>query len=222
MRIDRWVMAASASAFLLAGPVAAEDSAAKFKPSGFLGNGYSQMKDAQSPSGQTVKRWISPDLKPGAYESILIEPNVFYPQPKSTQQVPAQVLTDINAYFNESVKRELSGLFKIASEPGPKTLRLKTAITSVAAKDMGLKPWQLLPIAFIATGGKTSSDASLAAEYEVQDTDTGKVVAVGMREGVGVQLKSATATLTLADVKPVIDAWAKDLRAFIEAARQKK
>lgn len=222
MHFDRLVVAAAASIFMLAGPVAAQGSATKFKPSGFLGNSYSLLQDAQSPSGQAVRRWVAPEVKSGAYESVLIEPNVFYPQPKSTQQVSAQTLADINAYFNEAVKRELTGLYKFASEPGPKTLRLRTAITSVAAKDMGLKPWQLLPIAFIATGGKTSSDASLAAEYEVQDTDTGKVVAVGMREGVGVQLKSATAPLTLADVKPVIDAWAKDLRAFIEAARQKK
>jgi hypothetical protein len=222
MGIDRWVMAVSASVFLLAGPVFAQDGSSKFKPSGFLGNSYSLLQDAQSPSGQAVRRWIAPEAKPGTYESILIEPNVFYPQPKSTQQVSAQTLAEINAYFNDSVKRELTGLFKFASEPGPKTLRLRTAITSVAAKDMGLKPWQLLPIAFIATGGKTSSDASLAAEYEMQDTDTGKVIAVGMREGVGVQLKSASAPLTLADVKPVIDVWAKDLRAFIEAARQKK
>lgn len=222
MRINRWVIAVSASIFLLAGPVVAQDSTTKFKPSGFLGSAYSQMTETQSPSGQTVKRWIAPEIKPGAYDSIVIEPNVFYPQPQSTQQVSAKTLKDINAYFNEAVKRELTGLFKFASEPGPKTLRLKTAITSVAAKDMGLKPWQLLPIAFIATGGKTSSDASLAAEYEVQDTDTGKVVAVGMRQGTGIQLKSATAPLTVADVKPVIDTWAKDMRAFVEAVRQKK
>ncbi len=222
MHIDRWVMAVSTSIFLLAGPVVAQDSSGKFKPSGFLGNSYSQMTDAQSPSGQAVRRWIAPEVKPGAYDSILIEPNVFYPQPKSTQQLSAQTLADINAYFNDAVKRELTGLFKFASEPGPKTLRLRTAITSVAAKDTGLKPWQLLPIAFIATGGKTSSDASLAVEFEVQDTDTGKVVAVGMRDGLGVQLKSATAPLTLADVKPVIDAWVKDMRTFVEAVRQKK
>lgn len=222
MRINGWLITVSAAAFLLAGPVGAQQNATNSAQSGFLGNAYSQMTDAQSTSGQTVKRWIAPEVKAGAYESIVIEPNVFYPQPQSTKQVTAQTLQDINAYFNESVKRELTGLFKFASEPGPKTLRLRTAITSVAVKDMGLKPYQLLPIAFIVTGGKTSKDASIAAEYEVQDTETGKVVAVGMRQGTGVELKSATQQLTLADVKPVIDAWAKDLRAFIEAARKKK
>jgi hypothetical protein len=222
MRIDRWVIALCAGSFLLAGPAAAQEKAAKSMESGFLGSGYSKLKEVDSPSGLKVKRWIAPEMKAGTYEMLLLEPNVFFPQPKSTEQVSEQTLKEINAYFDEALRRELSGLFQFAKEPGPKTLRMKTAITSVAAKDMGLKPYQLLPIAFIATGGKTSKRASIAAEYEVQDTDTGKVVAIGMREGNGVELKSATEKLTLAQVKPVIDAWAKDVRAFVEAARQKK
>ncbi|NJD36335.1 MAG: DUF3313 domain-containing protein [Betaproteobacteria bacterium] len=222
MRIDRWVVAVSAAVFLLAGPVVAQDKGAKSMQSGFLGDGYSRLKDAESASGQKVKRWVAPEMKAGSYEFILIEPNIFYPQPRSTEQMSEQTLKEINAYFDEAARRELTGLFQFAKEPGPKTLRLKTAITAVAAKDMGLKPYQLLPIAFIATGGKTSKQASLAAEYEALDADTGKVVAIGMREGVGVELKSATEKLTLAHVKPVIDTWAKDVRAFVEAARQKK
>ena len=221
MHIDRWVMAVIAGGFLLAGPVAAQEKA-KSMESGFLGSGYSRLKEAESPSGLKVKRWIAPEMKAGTYDTILLEPNVFFPQPKSTEQVSEQTLKEINAYFDEAVRRELSGLFLFAREPGPKTLRLKTAITAVAAKDMGLKPYQLLPIAFIATGGKTTKQAAIAAEFEVQDTDTGKVVAIGMREGTGVELKSATEKLTLAHVKPAIDAWAKDVRAFVEAARQKK
>lgn len=222
MRIDRWIAPLFAGVFLLAGSVVAQDKAAKSTESGFLGNGYAKLKDAESPSGLKVKRWIAPEMKAGSYEMVLLEPNVFFPQPKSTEQVSEQTLKDINAYFDEAVRRELGGLFQFAKEPGPKTLRLRTAITSVAAKDMGLKPYQLLPIAFIVTAGKTSKQAALAAEYEVQDTDTGKVVALGMREGLGVELKSATEKLTLVHVKPAIDAWAKDVRAFVEAARQKK
>ena len=222
MRIDRWVMAVSAGVFLLTGSVVAQDRSAKAMQSGFLGDGYSRLKDAESASGQKVKRWIAPEMKAGSYEFIVLEPNIFYPQPRSTEQVSEQTLKEINAYFDEAARRELTGLFQFAREPGPKTLRIKTAITAVAAKDMGLKPYQLMPIAFIATGGKTSKQAALAAEYEVMDVDTGKVVAIGMREGTGVELKSATEKLTLAHVKPVIDAWAKDMRAFVEAARQKK
>ena len=200
MHIYRRTMVVVAGVLLLVGQVSAQEKAPKSMESGFLGGGYSKLKEAESASGQKVKRWVSPEMKAGSHEFLLLEPNIFYPQPRSTEQVSEQTLKDINAYFDEAVRRELTGLFQFAKEPGPKTLRL----------------------AFIATGGKTTKQAALAAEYEVQDTDTGKVVAIGMREGTGVELKSATEKLTLAHVKPVIDAWAKDVRSFVEAARQKK
>lgn len=222
MRIDRWAVALSAWIFLLVGPVAAKEDAVRSMQSGFLGDGYSKLKDAKAPAGQKVKRWIAPEMKAGAYEFVLIEPNIFFPQPRGTEQVSEQTLKEINAYFDEAARRELTGLFKFATKPGPKTLRLKTAITAVAVKEMALESYQLVPVAFLATGGRTSRQAALAAEYEVQDADTGTVVAIGMREGVGVELKSATGKLKLVDVKPVIDIWAKDMRAFIEAARQQK
>lgn len=222
MRIDRWAVALSAGIFLLVGPVVAQEKAPKSTQSGFLGDRYSMLKDAKAPPGQKVRRWIAPEIKAGAYEFILIEPNTFFPQPRGTEQVSEQTLKDINAYFDEAARRELTGLFKFATKPGPKTLRLKTAITAVAVKEMALESYQLVPIAFLATGGKTSRQAALAAEYEVQDAETGKVVAIGMREGVGFELKSATGKLNPVDVKPVIDIWAKDMRAFIEAARQQK
>jgi hypothetical protein len=79
-----------------------------------------------------------------------------------------------------------------------------------------------LPFAFIATGGQSAKKATLAVEYEIQDAETGDVVAVGMREDTGQDIKKATDRLTLENVKPAIDLWAKDARAFIEAAKVRK
>ena len=84
---------------------------------------------------------------------------------------------------------------------------------------MGLKPYQYLPVAFVVTAGKTSKDALLAVEYELQDTDNNEVVGAGVRESTGVQMKSPAEKLTLAHFKPIIDTWAKDLRAFVEATK---
>jgi hypothetical protein len=76
--------------------------------SGFLGSGYSKLKEAESPSGLKVKRWIAPEMKAGSYEFLLLEPNIFYPQPRSTEQVSEQTLKEINAYFDEAARRELT------------------------------------------------------------------------------------------------------------------
>jgi hypothetical protein len=190
--------------------------------SGFLGGAYSKLADAQSPSGQNVMRWIAPAVTAGKYELLLLENTVLYPAPRSTPQVSVSTLNEISAYLDEALRRELSGVVNIVAEPGPKTLRFRPAITAAVAKDLGLKPYQYLPVAFIVTGGRTSKGASLAVEYEIQDTDTGEVVGAGMREGTGLELKGATDKLTLAHFKPVVDAWAKDMRAFVEAAQLQK
>ena len=44
--------------------------------SGFLSD-YSQLKEAKSPSGVEVMRWIDPKLKLSNYSSVYIEPTQF-------------------------------------------------------------------------------------------------------------------------------------------------
>lgn len=200
--------------------VSAERVAAQ-SPSGYLGSAYSQLEDAQSPSGRSVKRWLDPAVSSGKFEYLLVDKTIFYPEPRSTAQLSAATLAQIRSYLDEAIARELKGVARLASEPGPRTLRLRPAITAAASKDLGLKPYQYLPIAFILTAGRTSHGASLAVEYELQDTETNQVVGAGMRQGTGIELKSADGNFTVAHFKPIIDEWAKDLRAFVESVGQR-
>lgn len=201
----------------LAGSVLAQDS-------GFLGDIYPNLREVQLPSGQKGQRWISPALTPGKYDSLLLDKTVFHPLPQPTDQVSATTLSEISAYLDEALRRELADVVQLAADPGPKTLRLRPAITAAAAKDLGLKPYQYIPIAFIFTmaSGSQSKGASQAVEYEVQDTVTSEVVAAGMRSGTGPELPTPSAKLTLTDFKPIIDVWAKDVRAFSESTKLAK
>lgn len=194
--------------------------------SGFLGDNYSKLQDAQSPSGAKVKRWMAPGVTPGQYEAVLLEKTVLYPETKGTDQVSAATLNEITAYLDEALRRELTGVIKLAAQPGPKTLRFKPAITAVASQDQGLKPYQVIPIALVftmakRTSGTAAKQASLSLEYEVRDAQTNDLVGAGMRQGTE-PLKNPADRVTLAIVKPVIDGWAKDARAFIESTKAKK
>lgn len=208
--------------FVAAGTIADEKSKESMHSGFLVESTYLKLQDVQSASGQKAKRWISSEVTPDKYESLLLEKTVLYPEPQGTDQVSTATLNEISAYLDEALRRELAGVVQLATEPGPRTLRLKPAITAAATKEMGLKAYQYLPIAFIATRGKRGTGAVLAVEYEMQDSSTGEVVGAGMREGTGKELKSPTDQLTLDHVKPVIDVWANDVRAFIEAARTKK
>lgn len=214
MRVFSSIVAVLAGACMLAGSAVAQDS-------GFLGDAYAKLQDVQSPSGQKVKRWVSPALTPAKYPLLLLDKTVFHPPPEPTDQVSATTLNEISAYLDEALRRELAGVVQLATGPGPTTLRLRPAITAAAAKALGLKPYQYIPIAFIFTKatGSEAKGASLAVEYEVQDAATSEVLAAGMRSGTGPQLASPTAKLTLADFKPIIDVWAKDAGAFVESLK---
>lgn len=202
---------------LLAGAVAAQGS-------GFLGETQSKLRETRSPTGAVLNRWISPDVKPDTYEFVLLQKVVFYPEPQGTEQLSTATLNEISSYMDEALRREFSGVVKLASEPGPRTLRFRPAITAAAVKGQALKPYQYIPMAFVVAkaSGKDTKDtkeAKLAVEFDAQDVETSQVVAAGAREGTGVELKSANEKLTVAHFKPLIDTWAKDLRATVESTR---
>lgn len=78
-------------------------------------------------------------------------------------------MKDITAYLDQALRRELSGVVELENVPDPGTLRMKPAITAAAAKDQGLQPYEVIPIAFIFSQAKKASEtrakeAALAVE----------------------------------------------------------
>jgi hypothetical protein len=208
-----------AGLLLFAGVAVAQDHPTN---SGFLGDAYPKLLEVKSPSKQKVKRWLAPEVVAANYDSLMLQPTVLYPEPQGTEQASMATLNEIRAYMDVALKRELADVITLVNELGPRTLKLRPAITAAAAKDMGLKPYQYMPIAFVVTLGQTTKKATLAVEYEVQDSSTGKVIGAGMRESAGQDIKSMNEKLTLENVKPAVDVWAKDARAFIAAGNFKK
>lgn len=193
--------------------------------SGFLGDAYGKLETTSSPSGAEVKRWVGPGV--AKYENVLLEKTVLYPEPKSTKQVSDATLRAISGYLDDALRREIGAVFKVVDQPGPGTVRLKPAITAAAAKDQGLKPYEIIPAAFVLSqirkaAGARAKDAVLSMEWEARDAQTGDLVGAGMREGRGQTLKSPGDSVTLDNYRPVLDAWAKDARAVFEMARAKR
>lgn len=195
--------------------------------SGYLGEAYPKLKEATSASGSKVKRWISPALSSGKYTAVLLEKSVMYPEPKPTEQVSAEVMQQITAYLDEALRREMGGVVELASSPGPNTLVFKPAITAAAAQEEGFQAYELLPVAFVFSKAKQASgnrarEAALAMEWKAEDAESSELVGAGMRAGSGQKLKSPTDKVTLEHFKPLLDAWAKDARAFVQSAKIKK
>jgi len=194
-----------------------ESSASASSSASFLGSASSKLQDAKSPSGESVKRWVSPLLVRGKYNAVLIDKSVFHPQPVPTEQVSGATLNAITNYYDEALRRELGAVIPIATEPGPTTLRFQPAITAAAPENAALKPYQLIPIALVVTMATRDKSVTLATEFKATDSTTNELMAAGTRSTVGREVKSSADRLTLDDFKPAIDVWAKDLRVQVQS-----
>jgi hypothetical protein len=183
--------------------------------SGFLSD-YSQLKEAKSPSGAEVMRWVDPKLDLSRYTAVYIEPTQFYPKPQATAKIPDSTLNGINTYFNQALKRELGKSVPLANGPGPGVIVVRAAITAVSSKTEGLKPYEFVPVALVAAAVSTGTgirdqETTLGTEAQFLDGANGKVLAQVVRKGTGKPLANDSQVMKADDVKGVIDGWASDL-----------
>ncbi|OCW20497.1 DUF3313 domain-containing protein [Pseudomonas sp. S3E12] len=183
--------------------------------SGFLSD-YSQLKEAKSPSGVEVMRWVDPQLDLSRYTAVYIEPTQFYPKPHATTKIPDSTLNGINTYFSQALKRELGKSLPLANGPGPGVMVVRAAITAVSSKTEGLKPYEFVPVALVAAAVSTGTgirdqETTLGTEAQFLDGASGKVLAQVVRKGTGKPLSNDSQVMKADDVKGVIDGWASDL-----------
>lgn len=184
--------------------------------SGFLGD-YSKLAEVKDASGETVLRYVNPDVKPGAYHAVRLDPIEYYPAPKPTEQVSAQTLTEIAEYMDKGIRDALSRKVNVFMESGPGVARMRTAITAVAPKSPALRPYELLPIAFlISAAAGRGKEATIQIEVQLVDSVTGELIGESVRKGTGAKLASETAPLSLKDIQPLLDKWIETGTQFME------
>ncbi len=200
---------------LLAAVTFASAGYAAEENSGFLGD-YSALKEEKDAAGDTVQRYMNPKLKSGAYQKVMIDHTQYYPAPKPSEQVSASTLTEISNYVDQGLRTKLGAKLALATEPGPGVIRLRPAITTVAAQTPGLKPYQMIPIAFIVSSAVgRGKEAAIQIEVEMVDSVTGERLGASVRKGVGAKLADDKAKLKLGDVKPLLDKWIDTGAAFV-------
>jgi hypothetical protein len=185
--------------------------------SGFLRD-YSVLQQVQDAQGRTIRAWVSPKLTPERYNALLLDPLVFYPEPRPSVQVSAESLQEILTYSNEVFRRSLSERFKIVNSAGTGVVRIRVAFTGVAAQGEGLRPYQMVPAAFVATMAArsmmgTPQRAFIVVESEATDSVTGELLALRIRVATGDRLAplAGQKVITLQAIKPLLDEMAADV-----------
>ena len=205
-----------AGAALLAG--CTSHVADKQQYSGFLQD-YSQLKPATSASDRPTLRWISPDYRSSDYHSVVYTPMIYYPAAKPNARVSQQTLDQIRSYTDTRLKAAIGERKKLVTQPGPRTLIVRSAITGVTAENEGVQFYEVVPVAAViastmaATGHRTQNSA-LFLEIEARDAQTGKPLIKVVRKAFGKPLNNSSAPITYGDVKSAIDETVSDAMNF--------
>lgn len=174
--------------------------------SGFLSD-YSRLAETKDYAGEKVLRFISPKIYASDYHHFMIEPVQFFPEPQPNEQVQADALNEISAYFDQALKEKLGQKMTLTNEAGPGVLKIRPAITAVASQKQKLKPYQYVPAAFVITTilGR-AQEATIQMEVEVVDSVTGEQLAATIRKGTGAKLDK-NKKLNLMSVSNTLDKW---------------
>lgn len=195
----------------LLGACAGTGDVSEDKGSGFLRD-TSRLVESKDGAGLTIRQWASPKFTPANYNAILLDPLVFYPEPRPTERVSAETLQQILKYSNDVLKRSLDKRFNVVDRAGPGVVRIRGAFSSIGVQAEGRKAYQYIPIAFLITAASRAAEgapqqALIVVEAEVTDSVTGELLAERIRIGTGATLAqfSDKDALTLDRVKPLLD-----------------
>lgn len=171
-------------------------------PSGFLTN-YKQL-DSGYGTADAVTAYRKPDVNYAKYDSVLIDPVTTV---VATPGISPEVKDQLAAYLAEALRTQSGGKLKIASTPGPSTLRLRTALTDVVENQKLGKPVKTVHTSPQATFTGTLGSAAVADfisdvafEGEIQDSVTGERLGALIDHRLGSK-REATATTTWASVR---------------------
>lgn len=192
--------------------------------SGFLPD-YANLREITTPSGDKTLRWISPSWNPDAYNTVAFRGLELYPAPQPNEQINIQTLQQLQAYLTDSALGVLGSKYAVvrtpeAAPPGSKTLQLRAAITGVSASNVGVRWYEVVPVAAVIGGvsaatGHRDQDTSLFIEAQLIDVASGQTMAKAVRKVRGNTLDNASQAVTPEDFKRAIDKLSNDLGAFI-------
>lgn len=136
------------------------------------------------------------------------------------KRVTEQTLEQVRLYTDQRLRSALGAHIRIALQPEPGGLILKTAIAAVSAENKDLRFYEVLPVTAVVAGtmalsGQRSQNATLFLEAEAIDVSTNETVAKVVRKGYGGSISNSNAPITQADVKGAIDVMISDVTAYV-------
>lgn len=220
--VRKALLVTTLSAFFLSGCVS--QVAEKSQYSGYLSS-YDGLSETTTNSGAKVLRWIAPGFDPKAYSKIVFEHLDFYPKPEPSDRVDEATLMELQILTSDNAKSVLSRTHQVVPglayvRKGERALIMHAAITSVSASNVGMKWYEVIPIAAAvgtvqAITGYRDQNTLLYIEADLVDANTGETVVKTVRKVFGEKLKNNKQRITTDDFMPAMQTMTGDMQELL-------
>ena len=162
-----------------------------------------------------------------AYDKIIVEKVVFFLDENAEYKgIDPEDFTELARYFYDSMVEAFTGVYSFTDKPGPRTFRLRIAITDLVPNKPGLGTWStFMPPALIishaqkATTGSHTGMGSVSFEIEAIDSQTNEVMAAAIDKNEGKKYKVGKTLTKWGQVEGIFDDFAKLTRKRIDKMR---
>ncbi len=176
--------------------------------SGFLEN-YEDL--TVDPNDSSLLWWEVKNFDWRDYNQLMIDPItiMFHPESEGNAIQPER-LVELTDSFMAALTEQLGGDYKTTDAPGPGVLRIQAAITDIKTVNAALNVTTAL-VAFVPVdmGG-----ASM--EVRFLESDTGRLLAKGMDQKLGVPTQIRAGFTELGHAKQAANEWAKELYTVLK------
>jgi hypothetical protein len=189
--------------------------------SGFLRD-YSQLQPDPDREGVMLYIDRSTDFRP--YTKLMIDPVQVMVVPVPDQPPPPRdVVARIGAQLLDSLQRALATGYQLVNAPGPDVLRVRSAITGLAAAKPEAGALDYVPIKAIYNLGREAAGggprvAEMKAELEVLDPGGRRVIAATANRK-GEKTLTQGDQITWDSLPPITDYWARNIRMRLDKLR---
>jgi hypothetical protein len=189
-------------------------------PSGFLGD-YSRLHPGGP--GQALLVYRAPDANIAGYDKLVLDPVTVWRAPGTTEAISHADLQRLADLLYGMLRSRLLTYYVIVRKPGPKTLRVRAALTEAAPSSTTMDVMsQIGPITATAGGAKEMATGTPAwvgaasAEIQVLDAETGKEFYAAADRRVGSKTLTGSSD-PWGDVTDTFRLWADAVIARLQA-----
>jgi len=197
----------------------------KVKESGFMDD-YSILKRTKGDKAQLL--YVNWDTDWNSYSKVYIEPiTVWNTEGSPLEKVSEEEIEMLATIFYDALSKELSNEYEVVDGPGPNTLQIRLALTEAKKSNVPMHIVStVMPIGMgisfakrMATGTH-SFVGKMAAEMEIRDAETDKLVVAAVAARVGEKMVISSEKMRRwGDVQTIANAWAKRMHERTIQAR---